>query len=293
MWRQTIKRHAKGLVTRISAAIIEEVIRPSYRAISDRLQVFSSPRQQAPHPQQDGAVHSREDLYEALYEHHGAVQDEALAVGGPDFDLTGRIELGILLAEGLKPKDTVFDFGCGTGRLAVQLIPCLVNGRYIGVDIAQSMLDKARPLIAHRIPNPTCEIVLRKDTSRRFFCGDGEVDIVCAFSVFTHMEHEDAYQYLLDGLRITRPGGKFIFSCLPMSLPSVHGIFVDSSRAELSERWSRIRSVTTSVDLMESISRLAGWKILRWYRGDEVNIPMPDSREMRALGQSTCVLQKD
>jgi hypothetical protein len=44
------------------------------------------------------------------------------AIGG-DFDLGGRIQLGVLLRQGLRPTDTLLDLGCGSGRLALKAIP--------------------------------------------------------------------------------------------------------------------------------------------------------------------------
>src|SRR4051812_47758290 len=78
--------------------------------------------------------------YAELYERQGRSMPATSSVGDGDFDLIGRIELGLLQMEGLRPTDTVIDFGCGTGRLAIHLIPELRDGHYIGIDIAQSML---------------------------------------------------------------------------------------------------------------------------------------------------------
>jgi hypothetical protein len=47
---------------------------------------------------------------------------------------------------------------------------------------------------------------------------DEAADVVCAFSVFTHLEHGDTYHHLADGLRVVRAGGRFMFSCLPLDL---------------------------------------------------------------------------
>ena len=64
-----------------------------------------------------------------------------LSIGNGDYELIGRIELGLLLMEGLRPDSTLVDFGCGTGRLAVHVIPRLQRGgRYIGIDISETML---------------------------------------------------------------------------------------------------------------------------------------------------------
>jgi SAM-dependent methyltransferase len=231
------------------------------------------------------------NIYERLYEAHGRHFSDEDVVGAGNFDLIGRLELGVLLAEGLRPTDTVVDFGCGTGRLAVHLIPVLRGGHYVGVDVARSMLDKAESRIARGVPAPPCRISWVHQTETTFPLPDRSVDLVCAFSVFTHIEHEDTYRYLRDALRVVRPGGRFVFSCLPMDLAAAREVFLLSAREDFSGRWGQVRNVTTSVDLMEAVARLAGWVPLRWYPGDRLCIPLPGSGELMALGQSTCVLE--
>jgi hypothetical protein len=115
--------------------------------------------------------------------------------------------------------------------------------------------------------------------------------MVCAFSVFTHMEHEDAYRYLKDARRIVRSGGRFVFSCLPMNLEFARDVFLASSEDDERTRWSKVRNVTTSVDLMTTIAQLASWTVLRWWPGDQTNIPMRDTGELFPFVQSVCVLE--
>jgi ubiquinone/menaquinone biosynthesis C-methylase UbiE len=228
--------------------------------------------------------------YETLYESHAKAAPTDTAVGEGDFDFIGRTELDLLLMEGLKPEHTLVDFGCGNGRLAVHAIPFLVGGSYIGIDISDSFLQRARDRIQPSIPVPPCRVAWIKQTAPQFPLEDNSVDMMCAFSVFTHMEHEDSYLYLKEAARLMRPGGRFIFSCLPMNLKYAKEIFLGQASKDLQSRWSYVRNVTTSVDLMTEIVRMAGWIPLRWYAGDEPNIGRV-SGEMRGLGQSSCVLE--
>jgi ubiquinone/menaquinone biosynthesis C-methylase UbiE len=231
------------------------------------------------------------NTYEALCEAVAKAFSNEDAVGGGSFDLVGRIELSLLLMEGLKPTDILLDFGCGTGRLAVRAIPVLTGGHYIGADISQTMLEKARLLVTGTLPLPACKVSWVQQTTSEFPLPQHSVDLVCAFSVFTHMEHEDSYRYLKDALRIVRPGGRFVFSCLPLSVEYARDVFLASARERLHERWSKVRNVTTSVDLMTAIAELAGWRVLRWYPGDELRIQSFDTGEWFALGQSASVLE--
>lgn len=232
------------------------------------------------------------NLYERLYDAQGRVMAPGASIGAGDFDLIGRKELGLLRMEELRPTDTLVDLGCGTGRLAVHLIPTLVGGHYVGIDIAPSMLDHARALIEARHPSPPCRVSWQQQRSEVFALPDASVDMMCAFSVFTHMEHEDTYRYLVSARRVVRPGGRFLFSCLPMSLAAALNIFLESAARDLAARWASVRNVTTTVEMMETLAALAGWTVRRWYEGDAREIETPGETVRHALGQSTCVLER-
>lgn len=230
--------------------------------------------------------------YERLYEAHAQRMSPEESVGG-DFEHVGRMELGLLQMEGFRPTDTVVDFGCGTGRLAVHLIPHLAaGGHFVGIDISERMLVHARALVAARVPSGAARVTWLQQVDERFALADDSVDLMCAFSVFTHMEHEDAYRYLVAARRVVKPGGRMIFSCLPMSDDLGRQVFLRSAALPLRERWSQVRNVTTSVDFMDEISRAAGWQVTRWYPGPERAITVPGESERAAFGQSACVLTR-
>ncbi len=229
--------------------------------------------------------------YEALYETVARRLPPTVCIGVGDYEEAGLIMLGVLLMEGLKPDVTLVDLGCGTGRLAVQAIPWLkTGGRYIGIDISKTMLAHARKLIDEKVPSPLCSIELLHQTTPSFSLPDKTVDMVCAFSVFTHMEHEDSFRYLQGARRIIKDNGRFIYSCLTMDLPLSRENFLQQAGLDVVERWADIRNVTTSRELMATIAGMAGWETVRWYHGDQLNIQLPNSSEFRALGQSICVL---
>ena len=169
------------------------------------------------------------NVYEILYEAHGRAYSDEDVVGRGDFDRIGRGELGLLLMEGLAPTDTLVDFGCGTGRLAVHAIPMLVGGHYIGTDVSPSMLEKAQRRVGGRIAQPPCRVSWMRQATTEFPLDARSVDMICAFSVFTHIEPEDSYRYLRDALRVFRPGGRFIFSCLPLDLELARDVFLSEA----------------------------------------------------------------
>jgi 2-polyprenyl-3-methyl-5-hydroxy-6-metoxy-1,4-benzoquinol methylase len=228
--------------------------------------------------------------YEALYEAHARTLPPDQSIGGGDYVLIGRIQLGSLLMAGLRPGDTLLDFGCGTGRLAVHAIPWLQGGRYIGIDISETMLAHARVLIDEKVPSPPCSIEFVHQTTPEFSLPDKSVDMICAFSVFTHMEHEDTYRYLRAARRIIKDEGRFMYSCLPMEQANVHHIFLHEASLDVQARWSKVRNVTTSRGLMVSVARMAGWEPICWYSGEGHSIRLPDAPEMKQPGQAFCVL---
>jgi ubiquinone/menaquinone biosynthesis C-methylase UbiE len=229
------------------------------------------------------------ELYEQLYEHQGQTVPPDVSIGGGDFDLIGRIELGVLLMEGLAPSHTLCDFGCGTGRLAVHAVPYLTGGQYIGTDIADSMLAHASQRLAQR-PSGGAAVRFLKQRPDVFDLPDASVDVLCAFSVFTHMEPEDTYRYLVAARRIVRPGGKLVLSCVPMDSAVARRIFLEQAEQTFADRWSRVRTFTTTTEQMETIAAWAGWQVVGWYRGDVASIRVPPDGTLASLGQSVCAL---
>lgn len=232
----------------------------------------------APPPPVNPAAALSSDLYETLYETHVQSEGDETAVG--DLAL-GPIELEILQEHGLKPDDALVDLGCGIGRLACVVVPWLnEQGSYIGTDVSPTMLVRAQRRLKEAVPEPACPVTFTKQEGNSFPLEADSVDMVCAFSVFTHIEHEDAYALLSDARRIIRPDGRFVFSCLPMGLRDARYHFWSSAQMDVTQRWSTVRNVTTSIDLMDTISAMAGWEPESWTDGN------PDR-----FGQSVCSLK--
>jgi SAM-dependent methyltransferase len=226
--------------------------------------------------------------YGELYEDHArATGDDG--VGGGDYDVMGEIELDVLRAEGLAPTSTLLDFGCGNGRLAVHAAPYLSEGSYIGTDVAPTFLDHARRRIDARAH--TGDVRLLQQHGESFDIASGSVDMVCAFSVFTHMEHEDLYRYLVAFQRLVRPGGKVVISCLPLRLLEAQPIFLAEASLDPVARWQRVRNVVTTEDLVERIAAIADWRVVKWLPGDEGQA-VSERGEVRRLGQSIVVLTR-
>lgn len=129
----------------------------------------------------------------------------SLAVGD-NYQSIGFLQYQLLLWQGLKPDDFIVDVGCGSGRLA-NALKSDFRGEYLGIDVVPELLDYARELC----PNDW-RFELAQDLAIPAI--SDSVDIVCFFSVFTHLLHEQTYRYLQEARRVLKPKGKAIFSFL-------------------------------------------------------------------------------
>jgi len=138
------------------------------------------------------------EFTERLRSQHSEETAMSLAVGG-QFHSFGVLMRQVLVDAGLRNSDYLIDVGCGSGRLS----HTLTMERYLGTDVVPDLLAYARSLC----PNPSWRFALVNDISIPE--ADGAADMVCFFSVFTHLLHEDSYRYLLEAHRVLKPGGLF------------------------------------------------------------------------------------
>jgi ubiquinone/menaquinone biosynthesis C-methylase UbiE len=94
----------------------------------------------------------------------------------------------------------VLEVGCGTGVLTRVLAGWPNVGSVVGVDLASSLLDKARELAA-ALPTVTFE----EADARSLPFADGAFDTVVFDSTLSHVPGPD--QALAEAFRVTRPGG--------------------------------------------------------------------------------------
>lgn len=148
--------------------------------------------------------------------------DEAMeiAIGG-GFELIGGIEAGLVRHYGLPVDGYLIDVGCGSGRLAKPLSTWL-RGRYLGLDLVPDLVAHARQGAARA--DWRFEVVDHIGIPE----ADGQADMVCFFSVLTHLLHEQSYWYLEEARRVLKPGGVIVFSFLEFREPAHMKIFLDT-----------------------------------------------------------------
>jgi len=243
----------------------------------------------APPAPVDPAEATAPSTYADLYEQHAIEHPPETSIGGGDFDRMGQIELAILTDAGLTPSSTLLDFGCGTGRLAVHAIPFLTEGQYIGTDISPTMLVHAEALVSGRLGSvpANARFVVQPDET---FPVDAPVDFMCAYSVFTHMEHEDTYRYLRAALAASTADTTFVASVLQLDMLVHQHEFLVSAGKTVEERWATVRNVVTSEVLFTTVAQLAGWTVTRWIPVTESAGTMPDGERV-GVGQSIVIMR--
>lgn len=121
-----------------------------------------------------------------------------------------------LTSIGLTAGSRVLDFGCGPGRLAIGLIASGWSGSYLGVEAKRVHVDWATADITSRFPDFRFDWVdaanarYNPDGSEppRLPVDDSSIDLICAFSVFSHMLSDDTKTYLAEFRRALSPAGK-------------------------------------------------------------------------------------
>ena len=217
--------------------------------------------------------------------------DEAVrrAVGG-EFDAYGVLLKQALIHHGLKNTDYLIDVGCGSGRLAKPLAEYL-TGTYLGIDVVPGLVEYARKLV----PRPDWRFEVAEGL--KIPEGDGRADMVCFFSVLTHLLHEESFVYLREAKRVLKPGGKIVFSFLDFRVPSHWGSF-ESNLRDIGVG-AQPMNVFVCPDMLREWAKRLELEVEAIHDGDESYVPLSApitfengklATDHASIGQSTCVL---
>ena len=203
--------------------------------------------------------------------------DEAmsLAVGG-DYDAVGPGLADLLVREGLGDGMSLLDLGCGSGRLA-HALGSRVELDYLGVDVVPELLAYART----RCP-PAYRFAV--NTGLTLPAPDASFDMTCAFSVFTHLLHEETFSYLAELRRVLKPGGTLVFSFLEFGSEGHWAVFEETAAAAREHRRSHLNVFMERPVIALWAERL-GFAVDHWIDGSPGASP-------GSVGQAICVLKR-
>lgn len=213
---------------------------------------------------------------------------------GLQFEAFGTIEAEMLKFFGLASEHYLIDVGCGSGRLTSKIASYL-TGAYLGTDVVPDLLAHASKTAGEN-PRFRFEVVDAIRIPER----DGVADMVCFFSVFTHLLLEHTYLYLEEATRVLKSGGKIVFSFLEFRMES-HWKSFEVMVSDARSGNLHPLNVFIDRDAIVGFARVLGLRIVQFRDGIHDFVPLPhpvtlDSGEVVAgagrLGQSICVLEK-
>jgi 2-polyprenyl-6-hydroxyphenyl methylase/3-demethylubiquinone-9 3-methyltransferase len=105
----------------------------------------------------------------------------------------------------IKPADIVLELGCGYGRVLKKLIG--KARKVVGIDTSKESLQLARDILGK---NKSFELYEMNAINLKF--EDGEFDIVFCIQNGISAFHVDRQQLIKEAVRVTRSGGKVLFS---------------------------------------------------------------------------------
>lgn len=157
--------------------------------------------------------------------------------------------------------EKVFDFGCGCGRVARQLIRQRPSPTtFVGIDLHADMIawcqQNLRPaapnfnFYRHDVFSVAFNPGREKPLSAPFPVGDSQITLVNALSVFTHLTQEQAEYYLRECARVLQPKGvlhaswflfdKADYPMMDANYNALYVSYVDPSEAVVFDRtWLR------------------------------------------------------
>ena len=136
----------------------------------------------------------------------------------------------------LRPEDRILDVGCGCGRVAAALTDYLdPSGGYEGMDVIPTLVEWCQANISLKFPIFRFHLV---DVASRYYnpfgrlsasqvhfpFADASFDFAMACSLYTHMLHEDAENYLRETHRVLKRGGTLLASFFLLNPESVKSI---------------------------------------------------------------------
>jgi len=145
-------------------------------------------------------------------------------IGGGDTATIGLQNLeAVSTVIPIKSDWRVLDFGCGVGRFSAPIAELVSDGQVVGVDLVPKMIEFCRREIQPVFSN--AEFLLSRSSNPHYdqFLSNtkiepidiehwsqakmGEFDLICALSVFTHLDASMAASTFKLFSRLLRPGG--------------------------------------------------------------------------------------
>jgi SAM-dependent methyltransferase len=207
--------------------------------------------------------------------------DDALAndrhrdIVGGRWDETGRIQMAVLVAEGLQPHHRLLDIGCGSLRLGCKAVPFLDPGNYWGTDASLALMRRGHEReLADPERLPPSQLV--EDSGFAFPGVPDSIDFAIAFGVFTHLPSPMLRQALTSARAHLPRLRRLLFTVFlapeghdgPLAQPD--GVVTHPHRAPCH------RTLAAIEDDVQAAGFLPDWRDVMLPRGQRLCVAMPD-----------------
>ena len=206
--------------------------------------------------------------------------DEAMAVAiGGDWEFGGKVQTALLKHYGLPAQGFLVDVGCGAGRLANALSQ-QHQGGYLGIDLVPALVKNARRITPR--PDWTFQVIDHIGIP----AAENSADMVCFFSVMTHLLHEQSYWYLEEAHRVLKTGGRVVLSFLEFQEPwHFEHVFKPTVAAAKAGSTAPLNVFLDRANIALWADHI-GFDVVEFRGGGDEVTPAGN------LGQALCVLQK-
>jgi SAM-dependent methyltransferase len=126
------------------------------------------------------------------------------------FGETGSGFFERLVRFGLKPEDSLVDYGCGTLRMGVHAIKYLEPGKYWGLDISEFLLEQGRELIGeelYRQKQPHLHVISAESVRA---AAAAKPAMLISLRVCIHVHPDDLTEYVHNLVTIIGDSGEAI-----------------------------------------------------------------------------------
>lgn len=164
---------------------------------------------------------------------------------------------------GINPDDVILEIGCGIGRVGQVLAPRCRE--WIGADVAENMIRHLKRRLQH-YTNVRTVVLGGYDLD---MIPSGSIDLVYCTVVFMHLEEWDRFNYIREGFRVLRPGGRMLVDNMNLLSEKGWEIFETLLNTfEPRERPPQIGSCSTPQEL-EAYFQRAGFQEIQQQTKDE------------------------
>ncbi len=207
--------------------------------------------------------------YKSVWNSVSGTEEEAKGAvsGHTDEELyrtTGGNGRDILLRTvGITKDDIVLEIGAGVGRLGATVAP--ICREWIGLDVSDNMVRHMARRLQH-LKNVRTVVGNGYDLSN---IPSESVTVVYCMVVFMHLQEWDRYNYIKEGFRILKPGGRMLVDNVNLLSETGWKFFEDHAKIPPQDRPPNI-SVTSTPQELRAYFQRAGFEKVEHHEEDEI-----------------------